>query len=513
MSVSGSRATEDINLDEFERRLRAAGAQQPTAEDPLVELARLVESTRFGFSDSRTSAEAGVGPAGAGGETAPSIKIEELRPAINEAEDLVPAASEADPDAQDHELQLSHDAHAAEEAREARPKGWMLKVSALAVGGVAMIGAVLALRGGAVPGLPKEPPFIAAAQGPTKVQPPSDETVTASDDAGGSLLNDNAKPGSVKVVSSEEQPVDLSVQASFANPPAAAANPPVAANPPAAPELIKSPAVASSATPVAATVNTPLVAPPPAAPPAPMTSEFPNPKPVRTVSLRPDGTPIAAPNSPNQDGSDATPAGAPTQTPAKPEPTTASDAVGVAQPSTPKLDLPAKLPPKSSARVVVAKTDTTAPESNAQTPNEPMQLGAPVKQEKAVKKSKTEQAAAEATGTQAAPAATGTPAAPAATGTPAAPAAPPLDTTAAIASSGWAVQLAAPKSEAEANSEIARLTGKYGADLNGSPIGVHKAVVNGETIYRLRVVGLTKADAAALCARLKGDGAQCFIAK
>ena len=28
MSASGSRATDEINLDEFERRLRAAGAQQ-----------------------------------------------------------------------------------------------------------------------------------------------------------------------------------------------------------------------------------------------------------------------------------------------------------------------------------------------------------------------------------------------------------------------------------------------------------------------------------------------------
>ena len=57
------------------------------------------------------------------------------------------------------------------------------------------------------------------------------------------------------------------------------------------------------------------------------------------------------------------------------------------------------------------------------------------------------------------------------------------------------------------------MTGKYGADLNGSAVGVHKAVVKGETIYRLRVVGLTKADAAALCARLKGEGGECFIAK
>ena len=60
---------------------------------------------------------------------------------------------------------------------------------------------------------------------------------------------------------------------------------------------------------------------------------------------------------------------------------------------------------------------------------------------------------------------------------------------------------------------MSRLNAKYASDLNGSSIGVHKATVNGETIYRLRVEGLSKADAAALCARLKGDGGECFIAK
>jgi hypothetical protein len=223
---------------------------------------------------------------------------------------------------------------------------------------------------------------------------------------------------------------------------------------------------------------------------------------VRTVSLRPDGTPIAAQNPPAQNGGDVAPALAPAKPPAAPAPKTAADGPVVAEPSTPKLELPTKLSPKSSARVVVAKTDTTAPEANAQTPGEPTQPGAQVKPvEKATKKPKPEQAATEATAT------------PATFATPATSATPPVDTTAAIASSGWAVQLAAPKSEAEAKSELARLTGKYGADLNGSPIGVHKAVVNGETIYRLRVVGLTKADAAALCARLKGEGGECFIAK
>jgi len=171
-----------------------------------------------------------------------------------------------------------------------------------------------------------------------------------------------------------------------------------------------------------------------------------------------------------------------------------SDAAGVAQPSTPKIELPTKLsPPKSAARVAVGKTDTTAPDGTAQIPPGEAQNSAPAKPDKAAKKPKAGQVvdATETTGAIA----------------------PPVDATAATTSGGWSVQLAAPKSEAEAKSTATKLSSKYGAELNGSQIGVHKAEVNGETIYRLRVSGLTKADAAAMCARLKGEGGQCFIAK
>jgi SPOR domain len=491
MNVSGSRAANGINLEEFERRLRAAGAQQINVEDPLVELARLVESSHFAPSSGETSARPDPEPDEGGVEFARPVETDALRPAIEETEDIVPAASAADRAArQDYEFDAprSYDPPAAGQATDRRPRRWKLTVSALALAGLAMIGAVFALKG-RVPGMPKDPPFIAAAQGPTKVQPPSDETVSTSNDAGASLLKDNAKPGSVKVVNTEEQPVDLTAQTPSGN------SPPAPANPPAAADLSKPAASASGATPVAATIDTPLV-PPPAAPAPAMTSEFPNPKPVRTVSLRPDGTPIAALNPPVQSGGDVAPAQATTKLSATPALKTGSDAAGTAEPSTPKLELPTKLSPKSSARVAVSKTDTTAPEANAQTPAEPALLGAQVKPvEKATGKPKPAQTVAEANGAAAASEV------------------PPVDATAATASSGWAVQLAAPRSEAEAKSEIARLTGKYGAELNGSPIGVHKAVVNGETIYRLRVVGLTKADAAALCARLKGEGGVCFIAK
>ena len=180
-----------------------------------------------------------------------------------------------------------------------------------------------------------------------------------------------------------------------------------------------------------------------------MPSEFPTPKPVRTVSLRPDGTPIAA-NPSDQATSDAKPAAAPPQeAPSQPAPQASSVATGAAQPSTPKLDLPTKLSPKSAARVVVGKTDTTAPAANAETPTETAQNAAPAKPEKAAKKPKAGQVA-DATETTGA-------------------IAPPVDATAATTSGGWSVQLAAPKSEAEAKTKVAQLTSKYSAELNGSP--------------------------------------------
>ena len=75
------------------------------------------------------------------------------------------------------------------------------------------------------------------------------------------------------------------------------------------------------------------------------------------------------------------------------------------------------------------------------------------------------------------------------------------------------MQLAAPRSEAEAKGVVSKLNEKYASALGGSALGVHKAVSNGDTVYRVRVTGLSKADAASLCARIKGDGGQCFVAK
>jgi SPOR domain len=474
MSVSGSRSAE-INLDEFERRLRAAGAQPAGLEDPLFELARLVEGSWPEPANAPSSALA----SGLDVERPQQLETGVLRPELEGLDDFHDETVGSSQTSDVEHLVDVHDARSPEPVQKRRSRGWTLRVAALAVVGLAMIGAVFALRGG-VPGLPKQPPFIAAAQGPTKVQPPSEETVAAANDAGANLLKDSAQPEHVKVVASEEQPVDLNAQGT---PAAALANAPT---PPADPG-------ASGASLMKGIGDAPVVVTLPAGQP-PVAQQFPDPKPVRTVSLRPDGTPIPPSMAATAERTDAAPLSEAPKPLAKPATKPVAESVGSAQPSTPKLDVPTKLSGKSSARVAVAKTDTTASGVATAIQNDTVQSGAPTKPEKPPKAPKIQQAAAD-------------------TGSPAAPTQPAAEAPSTASSAGWAVQLAAPKSEAEAKSTAARLSSKYESALNGSAIGMHKAVVNGETIYRLRVVGLSKADAAALCARLKGDGGDCFIAK
>ena len=80
-------------------------------------------------------------------------------------------------------------------------------------------------------------------------------------------------------------------------------------------------------------------------------------------------------------------------------------------------------------------------------------------------------------------------------------------------SGGWVVQLGASGSESEARSEAVRLGARYASALHGAPIGLNKAWARGGTVYRLRAIGLSEADATALCAQVRGDGGGCFYGK
>ena len=165
---------------------------------------------------------------------------------------------------------------------------------------------------------------------------------------------------------------------------------------------------------------------------------------------------------------------------------------------------------RSSARLVIAKAEATAPGAAAET-REPLPAGASiVVPEAPAEPQATPPSAPSPAGQLVAPMANAFSTIVGALGAHAGSDPQPADQTAAK-SDDWGVEFAAPKSEAQAKIDASRLNAKYAPALNGATIGVHKTLVQGETIYALRVAGLSKAEAAALCERVKGR--DCFLAK
>jgi hypothetical protein len=78
---------------------------------------------------------------------------------------------------------------------------------------------------------------------------------------------------------------------------------------------------------------------------------------------------------------------------------------------------------------------------------------------------------------------------------------------------GFAVQLAAPASEAEAHQAIARLTREYQAELGGHQLKLHPGKSGDKLVYRVRAGGLSKPAATKLCESLQAKGGNCFVAR
>ncbi len=179
---------------------------------------------------------------------------------------------------------------------------------------------VVSDRGGA--------PTILAATGPTKVKL-DDASTTAPEDQDAALLNKNGKPaaGPVKVVSSEEQPVDLN-------------------------QLPKSPDVADGAQPL---------------PQA--SSPFPEPKKVKTFLVHLDGTTLD-----DTQASASRSAGAPSLT------TAPTDAAAAPLPATPRTAAKGSTTPKAmtiaSLTADPASIDTAAPTPAKSTARQPASPGA-----------------------------------------------------------------------------------------------------------------------------------------
>jgi hypothetical protein len=464
---ANARPIPEINLEEFERRLRAAGTNQGSkVEDPLEELTRLVNVISLPAPPPAPAAPAAVAaPEPQPVPPAPALASAVLRSSFDEGASEAIAASQPPPEP-------------APTPVKSRARGaWRAKVAGLVVVAAAMAAGAVWLKVGVASIGPKSPPFILAAAGPSKVAPPDEKAVQSAADVGALLNKDSTTGGPVKVVNHEERPVDVNAGPKTVPPaPTGTAAAVVAA---AAPATVA--AVVES--PVAPTTNTPIIAP--SVEPAPPTAPaFAQRKPVKTVSVRPDGTLLAVDSAPVASAALATPTPAPSPSTAaprvEPAPTVA------VEPASPTLGLPAPKPPKPTARPVVGKTDTTAP---AEPVNAPLQLSGATVGDKPQKPPTRLRPPEPSPSTAVASAAT-------------------------PAAGDFAVQLAAPRSEADARSAIQRFQSKYSDALGETELGVRKASdANGDAVYRVRTAGMSKADAQALCQKLKADGGDCFVAR
>ena len=335
-----------------------------------------------------------------------------------------------------------YEAFAAEPPR--RRKTLMAAAAMVAV--VALAGAgVWTLRSGGPSGIDGDPPVVKAETGPSKIAPQNP--------GGIDIPNQNKKiyePGAqdtqTRVVNREEQPIDLrqAIRAGAPAPDSASGPGPVRLSPAVPPNVASgvAPSLQGSGNAIAGFLG--------------------EPRRVRTVSIRPDGTVI-----PPDAGAAARPS-----VPAPP-PAAAPGAVA----------LPPSLRPRD------AMPPATAPRS-AVTPDQ--SVGAPLQitPDSARPKSEPRLAAA-----------------------PPAVVREPTETSAAPAASpGFTVQLGVRGTDREARQAFEQFQQRHAGDLSGFSPLIVQADINGKTAYRVRVGPMSRDDATSLCVRLKASGGQCFVA-
>ncbi|WP_224006331.1 SPOR domain-containing protein [Aureimonas sp. SA4125] len=76
------------------------------------------------------------------------------------------------------------------------------------------------------------------------------------------------------------------------------------------------------------------------------------------------------------------------------------------------------------------------------------------------------------------------------------------------------VQISSQPSEALAQQSLRNLTGRYSSQIAGRSVGIQSADIPGKgTFYRVRVAAGSKDEASALCTQLKSAGGNCFVAR
>ncbi|VTZ26999.1 conserved hypothetical protein [Methylocella tundrae] len=458
-----------IDLEQFERRLRQPNAAGSADEDPLAELARLVggqdddpyKADPYKAVFEQKGQQPSAGRAETHDDYADAYESERWREPtpddLAEQERLISGnfasieaglrgtgrpqqASRPDDlnnypteDRSDDWRYQDDDPYASgfgyePERRSRRP---LYIMAAIIFAGIGGIGATFALKGGSSS---HQIAMIKAVDGPVKIQPEGAGKADApGEDA--SILNRTPQAAPVAVADGAEQPVDLSQM------------------PDRAPRVIAMNGAQSGA------ASVPVPAPPAHA--AQTQSSEPlgiagliEPKKVKTISVRPDGTLLPNDQPPQTTGAPPPAASAPHQ------------------PSTPTAKAAT---PKSTARVAttpkpVASGADAAHATAAPTKAKPVQVAAAQADDAPV-------------------------------------------TASPVAGGGYAAQLAAPASEQEAREIQMRLIKKYGGEIPGFHPAIRKAISGEKTVYRVRSVGLSKEEATALCQKVQSSGGACFVAK
>jgi hypothetical protein len=466
MSEPAAKQHQMINLDEFERRLGRPTAPAKSGEDPLAELARLVGDTGF---QGRPAAPA---PPSAG----PRYNADQRAPRVGAATGAAPRASRLGGDFAAIEAGLrgsfSPDFHAAPAADPySEAEDWLdtpymtaaqaqiepprsrlplYATAAIIILGMAGIGGSFILKRNSI--APHEIAMIKAADGPTKIQASNTADVAkANQDA--SILDKSPPPTPVAVVNRNEEPVDLG----------------------AAPQASGSQMQVASAAPNSAAV-VPVPAPPALdTPPQPFgLAGMIEPKKVKTVGVRPDGT-IVSNDAPQQ--------GLPAISPVAAPPPALENAAPTDQASAAKSTARVAATPASTA----AGTASAPEDGDVSTEHSGAAPGKPKIHSAHAKPVKVADADADATDANSEPT--------------------------AGKSGGFAVQLAAPPSEAQARQTMANLQKKFADELGTYHLKYREASVADKSVYRVRVVGLSHEEAAALCQKVQAKGSNCFVVK
>jgi hypothetical protein len=457
MTHSNSRLA--LDLEAIERQLRQARPAPASAKnDPLAELARIVgQDDPFRAVLSGEPVRGGARPQAiddlfdapafqakpAGSQPAPRDPYERAlwdaagreAPQPRHPQDEIDHAAMAYPSEDSDYPATVQDLRTIERSRSR--KGLVTVCAVLGLG-IAGVGCALMLRGGSNLTAGGEPPLIQAEREPLKVRPENPGGVDIPDQ-NKQIYERGAQDGQTKVVNREEQPIDVQ-QAARALP----------AKP--------APTAQATSAAIVPPTGTAALTPSPA-----VTAALGEPRRVRTVTVRPDGSFVAPVQAPS----------------AAPQPP-AADATR----------------PRAEAR-----TPSSTPQAAA-TPTRP--APAPLAQEPAP----------QLTPTPAPPLALPQRPAPQRTAS-IAPSTVAVDAVPEITSAAgnFSVQLAVGFTEPEAQKLAQNLRQRFAGDLGNRPPSIRRAEVNGKTLYRVRIESLSREGASSLCDRVRSSGGQCFVAK